>query len=241
MVELKGLACDSIHYSEPGIILFKGDCLELLPLISGRTVSGGFEDLKDTVDLLLTDPPYGNNYDPRGVTKRRDKWCPAKEFQPIKGNAGPFDPGHLLEYKKSIIWGANHFADMLPSRPGWIIWDKREGIPSNNQADCELAWTDILTVPRIHRQLWNGLCRRGEENISKHAWRMHPFQKPVELMRYCLSVSGLEPGDIVLDPYMGSGPVAQACKEMGFRYIGIEDVTEYLDRAVDRLRQGIFI
>lgn len=47
-----------------------------------------------------------------------------------------------------------------------------------------------------------------------------------------------EPGDLVLDPYMGSGPIAQACKEKGRRYIGIEIVEEYCRITVEhRLAQ----
>jgi len=46
-----------------------------------------------------------------------------------------------------------------------------------------------------------------------------------------------EPGDLVLDPYMGSGPVAQACADLGRRYIGVELVEEYCAVAVKRLSQ----
>jgi site-specific DNA-methyltransferase (adenine-specific) len=46
-----------------------------------------------------------------------------------------------------------------------------------------------------------------------------------------------EPGDMVLDPYMGSGPVAQACKETGRGYLGIEIEATYCEAAVARLSQ----
>ena len=45
------------------------------------------------------------------------------------------------------------------------------------------------------------------------------------------------PVDLVLDPYMGSGPVAQACSDLGRRYIGIELVEEYCRVALSRLKQ----
>ena len=47
-----------------------------------------------------------------------------------------------------------------------------------------------------------------------------------------------EPGDLVFDPYMGSGPVAKACQELGRRYIGVEIVEEYCQAAVGRLAQS---
>ena len=58
-------------------------------------------------------------------------------------------------------------------------------------------------------------------------------------MRWCLRKARLEPGALVLDPYMGSGPVAQACKELGLRYIGIELVEAYAEIAARRLQQEV--
>ena len=46
-----------------------------------------------------------------------------------------------------------------------------------------------------------------------------------------------EPGDLVFDPYMGSGPIARACLDLGRRYVGIEIVEEYCQTAVNRLGQ----
>jgi site-specific DNA-methyltransferase (adenine-specific) len=47
-----------------------------------------------------------------------------------------------------------------------------------------------------------------------------------------------EPGDLIFDPYMGSGPVAEACRDLGRRYIGCEIVEDYCRAAVGRLAQG---
>ena len=81
---------------------------------------------------------------------------------------------------------------------------------------------------------WNGACRQGE----KETHGLHPTQKPVALMRWILGRAS-EPGDLILDPYMGSGPVAKACKEMGRRYIGVEMMEHYCQRAVKRLAQEV--
>jgi site-specific DNA-methyltransferase (adenine-specific) len=50
-----------------------------------------------------------------------------------------------------------------------------------------------------------------------------------------------KPGDVVLDPYMGSGPVARACLDLGRRYIGIELEQQYVDVAVGRLQQSVMV
>lgn len=67
---------------------------------------------------------------------------------------------------------------------------------------------------------------------------LHPTQKPASLMRVILE-EWSAPGELIYDPYMGSGPVAQACRELGRRYIGVEIVEEYCEIAVQRLAQGV--
>jgi len=79
--------------------------------------------------------------------------------------------------------------------------------------------------------MWAGYKRDSE--LGHH---VHPTQKPVALMRWILD-KWTEPGDLVFDPYMGSGPIAQACHELGRRYIGVEIVEEYCQTAVNRLGQ----
>jgi site-specific DNA-methyltransferase (adenine-specific) len=64
-------------------------------------------------------------------------------------------------------------------------------------------------------------------------------QKPVALMRWCLLRAKLAPGALVYDPYMGSGPIAKACKELGYRYIGVELIEQYCEAAALRLQQEV--
>jgi site-specific DNA-methyltransferase (adenine-specific) len=135
----------------------------------------------------------------------------------------------------TILWGAQYYADKLPPSRSWLVWDKRDATGSNDNADCELAWTNLNIPARLFHHLWNGVCRASEVGELV----LHPTQKPVALMRWCLLRANLKPGDLVLDPYMGSGPVAQACKELGLRYIGIELVVAYCEIAARRLSQEV--
>jgi DNA modification methylase len=84
---------------------------------------------------------------------------------------------------------------------------------------------------RMFRHLWRGVCRASEAGQEV----LHPTQKPVALMRWCLQRAKLQPGALVFDPYMGSGPVAAACKELGLHYVGCELVEQYCAAAVERV------
>jgi site-specific DNA-methyltransferase (adenine-specific) len=73
---------------------------------------------------------------------------------------------------------------------------------------------------------------------EKDQRRVHPTQKPVALMRWILEKYS-KPNDLILDPYVGSGPIAAACHQMGRRYIGIDIVETYCSIAVKRLQQSV--
>ena len=172
------------------------------------------------VGLLLTDPPYGIGY------QAGEYW----NHRVVEGDDGTVDIDPLLRYAKVVVWGARHFIATLPSGGGWIVWDKRDrtsdGLPGS---DAEMAWTNCTDQVKVRRQVWMPHTIRGEPLL-------HPTQKPVALMRWIVD-QWTEPGDLVFDPYMGSGPIARACADLGRRYIGIEIVEEYCEAAVNRLGQ----
>ena len=210
--------------------LYLGDCKTIIPSLSG-------------VDAILADPPYGRNYNPkRGGDSRRRFMRGIEIFDPkfdqIVGEDTPFDPSHLLGFDIVCLWGANHFADKLPSRSGWFIWDKRYGVTSNDQSDCEMAWTNRNKAARIYRQLWNGIIREGIENNMISGEKLHPHQKPEALMKWCLEQLKIDPGMTVLDPYMGSGTTGVACLKMGVSFIGCEIDKKYFDVAEARLEKA---
>ena len=185
------------------------------------------------VGLLLTDPPYGIGLDTNyhGGNLHDTGYL----YEEVANDGVPFNPESLLAYPRCVIWGANNFAPLLPVGGAWIAWDKvtRDGV-STRGSDAELAWcrgvsADGMTF--MFRHMWKGAFRDSERSQ-----RLHPTQKPAALMRWILD-KWTAPDDLVFDPYMGSGPVAQACADLGRRYIGIEIVEEYCEAAVDRLGQ----
>lgn len=65
----------------------------------------------------------------------------------------------------------------------------------------------------------------------------HPTVKPVKLMSYLVTL-GSRKGDVVLDPFVGSGTTCVAAHALGRRYIGIEREPRYWRTAVRRVRQA---
>jgi DNA modification methylase len=72
-------------------------------------------------------------------------------------------------------------------------------------------------------------------STDKQKLRLHPTQKPIALMEY-LILQHTKEGDIVFDPFMGSGTTGLACKNLGRKFIGIEKDAEYFDVAKERLK-----
>ena len=206
------------YYSENGITIYHGDCREILPHLG-------------PVDLVLTDPPYGMNYR-HGLRKGGQSL--GFDGQAVIGDDMPFDPSDWLNFPKVILWGANHYADKLPSSAAWLTWDKREGTAENNLSDCELAWCNVGGSARLYRYMWNGLCRAGE--VGEH---YHPTQKPIALMGWCMEKAKVPAGATVLDPYMGSGTTGLACIRTGRGFVGIEKDPAHYATALERIQREL--
>jgi site-specific DNA-methyltransferase (adenine-specific)/modification methylase len=69
--------------------------------------------------------------------------------------------------------------------------------------------------------------------------RVHPTQKPVSLMQWCIEQMRLPADDLILDPFMGSGSTGVAAVKMGHRFIGIEIEPKYFDIACRRISEAL--
>jgi site-specific DNA-methyltransferase (adenine-specific)/modification methylase len=192
--------------------------------------------LLSAVDAVVTDPPYGIGADKGapegGVGRFRGKDIPR---QP-KRYEGDWDSERPSKYelqaivsaaKVAIIWGGNHFSDLLPRGGRWLVWDKVNSMPTFS--DAEMAWTNI---PGASVKLFS------QCNSGKATWRdgrFHPTQKPINLMGWCLEF--VSNADIILDPYMGSGTTGIAAIRMGKAFIGIEREPQFFEVACRRIRE----
>jgi site-specific DNA-methyltransferase (adenine-specific) len=206
------------YYQDGGITIYHGDCRALLPAVAPPW----------DVALLLSDPPYGMGYKPlRGGDG-------SKRFETgVTGDDLPFDPSHLLDYHRLVLFGANWYAHKLPPSGGWIVWDKTPRGAKNGfvASHAELAWTNLSGSITKYCYQWGGEAHGVEPHL-------HPTQKPEALMEWCIR-QYTELDDLVLDPYLGSGTTLRAAKNLGRRAVGIEIEERYCEVAAKRLGQGV--
>jgi len=205
--------------------LYLGDCLEILPQLEAGSV-----------DLVLTDPPYGiginrnaNNF---GVATNTSRQATDLEWDDKIPDKAHFSQIFRVS-KNQIVFGANYFWDNFYSSQCYIIWDKRGSLPPVPFCDTEFAWTSF--VKRMSKRYV--IVNHGFIRDSKDERTDHPTQKPTELMKQIL-VDFSEPSDTILDPFMGSGTTLVACVQTGRKGIGIEIEEKYFDIAVKRIQQA---
>jgi site-specific DNA-methyltransferase (adenine-specific)/modification methylase len=188
--------------------LFCGDFLSVLP-----TLEAG------NVDAIITDPPYGLSEKWTGGT-----WFTKNVYANDKVLWDDKPPQETVEEilklnKPVILWGGNYF--VLPPSRSWLVWTKINSMPT--MADCEMAWTNLDKPSKVYRSLRNGWNRE------------HPTEKPIGLMKWCIEKVS-NPGDTILDPFMGSGTTGVACMQLGRNFIGIEISPEYYAIAEKRIK-----
>ena len=205
-----------------------GDCLEGMKLIPDKAI-----------DLILCDPPYGIDFDyySRPSSKYPGMKAHNKNYGRQSWNKKKPQKKTFKEMfrvgKNQVVFGGNYFVEHLSSSQCWIVWDKDNG--NTDFADCELAWTSFKTAVRKFKFTWNGML---QENMKNKDIRVHPTQKPVELMRWILENYSKE-GDLICDPFMGSWTTARACKDLGRDFIGFELSPSYCKIGEKRLQQEI--
>ena len=204
--------------------LYRGDCMDVLPLL-------------DKVDAVITDPPYGIDYDP-SIHKNYDGSM--SQFTKIIGDDSEIDLSFIFKMSaKKIIWGAENLFSQLPHKGRWLCWHKRSEkmIPNIMRgSDFELAWMDEISGNYKFFNLIHGGVINADSFRGNNLKRDHPTQKPVALMRWCIEQAG-NPQSI-LDPFMGSGTTGVAAMQMGRSFIGIEREPKYFDIACQRIEQA---
>ena len=201
-----------------GWTMYLGDCREIMPTLA-------------KVDAVVTDPPYGIGAARSRTGQHGAAVCQSKDYGQKAWDDEPCEPATIEAIRAlsthQIIFGGNYFR--LPPSRCWLVWDKMNG--ENDYADCELAWTNLDRPVRRLRFMWHGMLR------DEHGERFHPTQKPVGVMRWCLSHL---PADavVVLDPMCGVGTTGVACIETGRRFVGVEIDPDYFRVACNRLRSA---
>lgn len=208
---------------------------------------------KHKVRAVVTDPPYGVAYveNKKGFLKlsadedkaiTNDHVQSEEEYEDFtRGYLGAVIP-YLTEYNAVYIFNAD---PMFPSlRSGMkaagfyysqmIIWLKNQPVMSRK---------DYLSMYELVAYGWFGkhkMERSKARNVIYHPRptksKLHPTQKPVGLLRKIIPNS-TKVGDVVYDPFLGSGSTAVACEHLGRTCIGIELDEAYVESAIKRLEK----
>ena len=101
--------------------------------------------------------------------------------------------------------------------------------------DFELAWMDRTTGFYKFINVIHGGCINANSTIGNNQKRVHPAEKPISLMVWCIELSK-STGKIV-DPFIGSGTTAIACERLNRRWIGIEIEEKYCEIAAKRIEK----
>lgn len=218
-----------------------------LDLIYNSDCIAGMKEIPDeSIDLIVTDPPYLMNYK-TGRRKDKDhKFCKAISgdddpdlihnyilecFRVLKPNTAMYMFCNTNQVdvfktelesagftvKNMIVWVKNnHTAGDLVAQYG----KKFEIIFYVNKGRCPIRGKRITDV-------WEFSKVSGKNQV-------HQNQKPVDLIKQCIEKSS-DPGAVVFDGFMGSGTTAVAAIETGRHYLGYELDPEYFDIAQERI------
>jgi len=212
-----------------------GDCLEVMKNIPDKSI-----------DLVLTDPPYGKRKDIKWDNKdnfisKIDLWF-NEFFRISKYGIIIFCADSMIHH---LLKNREHFYQRL------LIWNKPAGSQFRGACNNNL-WFSIELI-LVFSQDYENLKKNYEKNIE-YSYQFfnartipskkygHPIKKPIELMRW-LILHFTKNNQIILDSFLGSGTTAVACKELGRNYIGIEISPEYCEiarRRVNAIPESLF-
>lgn len=215
------------YYERDGITIHLGDCRQVLPTLP-----------KDGADLLVTDPPYGVAYQSNY----------GRNFDGIAGDEDATWVPDVLRVAAYALRDKRHA----------YIFGPRELVTEPFRAAVELVWDKgalsmgDLSLPfaPAHEPITFAVLARGSEKgrgnlparlrsgsvlrYSRPAATRHPTEKPVLLLRRLIESSSL-PGEVVLDPFVGSGSTLVAAVAEGRGGVGIELEERYAETAARRV------
>lgn len=236
-------------------LIVEGDCFSVIPQLIKQ---------ERQVDHIISDPPYGIGFKDKDLTwdnPNSVNWALffgyADKLLKLNGNLILFQ-GYTNAHR--LIDLASPYFKLH----NWITWDRikgrrrrdnmvsvREEILWFVKTSCQVTLYNsiesntpriggrnhkakYLTKNRILSNVWSDImpvCPSSKEKVQ------HPTQKPLELMERTVRIWSNE-GDVILDPFMGSGSTGIACMRLGRRFIGIEREHDYFNLASSRFERG---
>lgn len=225
------------YYSDDSVTLYQGDCLDILPTLAPGSIRA-----------CVTDPPYIIGAVSAGsLASKSGGW--ADMMNSALWFAEWYRAVDRLLRHDGVFWSFGNWRTLpvmmkaaiaadLPMT-SVMVWDKEWIGPGGSQGlrpayeVCALMAKPGFAIPD-----------RGVPDVWRHKTggfkpNGHPAEKPVALVERILSVSALKPGDVVLEPFAGSGTTAIAAKNRGLRCVAIEAEEKWCELAATRLDQGV--
>jgi site-specific DNA-methyltransferase (adenine-specific) len=211
--------------------LWLGDCRDILPTL-GR------------VDHVFSDPPYGveetHGSHLSGVKLRDGRAAgQAISFEGItQEQLQAFAAQWVGMASRWVVFSCEwKHAHSLPHLIRLGIWRKPDGAPQFTGDRPGTGWEAVAICHKEGRKRWNGGGKHAVWTVPKGVGDGHPTQKPVPLLREWVA-DFTDPGETILDPFMGSGTTGVAAVQMGRRFIGIEREPKYFDIACRRIEEA---
>lgn len=243
-------------------IILKGDCLEILKSFPDNSVDLVFADppynMQTEGELLRTD---GSSFN--GVTDKWDKFEDLHDYDEF--SIKWLQECKRVLKKDGAIWVIGSFQNIfrlgyiMQDLGFWIlndvIWSKPNAVPNFGGTRFQnshetLIWCSKSKNAKYHfnyktmkhingdkqmKSVWDiGICIGNERLKDSDGKKIHSTQKPEQLL-YNVILSSTEKGDLVLDPFFGTGTTGVLAKRLGRHYIGIEREDAYIEAATKRL------
>ena len=204
------------YYQDKWVTIYNADCREILPQL-------------EPVDLVLTDPPYGNNMQYGAYNDTKDS------LKNLVG--GVFEIMRSKSKRMLVTCGVGNI--YLWPEPDWVLlWVSTAGVGSGKWGFC--CWQPILAYGS-DPFLANAQGRRPDlimSNKSSGKYE-HPCPKPVNLWLQLMARGSASTDDLILDPFLGSGTTCYCAKKLNRKSIGIEIEEKYCEIAAKRCSQEV--
>lgn len=199
------------------------------------TCASAYDFLKNEATAIITDPPYGIDYNPDWK-----KWDGTESnFKKIEGDAEEFDPRPFLNRDTVVLFGANYFTRHLPTG-GWLCWDKRlkDELDDMIGSPFELAWFKSAATKKssIMVRVLHGGVVNADSVHGNNQKRFHPTQKPIVLMEEIIKKTTKEK-ETICDPFCGSGTTLLAAENTGRTCIAYEVDPAYCNIILSRFQE----
>ena len=243
--------------------------MERTRIIQGDCIAGLDEIEPGSIDAIFTDPPYnigvkyGNGHNDKLPLRQFQDWC----LQWIMGCSKALKPGGsfwLLCSDDMADWIGPMMRDFVGPRRRRIIWQETFAQYQQKNFTCEtrhlfyhvkpgaaFTWNpDAIRIPSARQAVYGDKRANSKGRVPGNVWKVprvcgtfkartgHPAQLPIALVERCI-LSTSNRGDLILDPFLGSGTTLEACARHGRDCIGFEQNPEFVEIAAARRERGL--